>query len=380
MPRTTLKQILLTPGPTPIPEAVALEEARPILHHRTIEFGKIFDEVLAGLKFVLKTKNDVLLFSSSGTGAMEAAAVNALSPGDEALVCVTGVFGRRWVKILKAFGVKAIALEAPLGEAASPQRLKATLKKYPRARAVFATHVDTSTGTLNPIQALGKIVHPTDALFIVDAVSGLLADPLEVDAWNIDCAVGASQKGLRCAPGVSFVSLSKKYWRASEKSRAPRFYFDLKRIKDCVSRKETPFTPPVTLLRSLAKSLRMIREEGVENILRQTAKKARAARAGLTALGLRLLSKNPTNVLSASWLPKTIDGQKLIEWISSEYGISIAGGQEELKGRILRVAHLGAITEMDILSGMAAIERGLQKFGARVKIGRGVSAYLRSLE
>lgn len=361
---------------------MALEEARPILHHRTIEFGKIFDEVLSGLRFVLKTKNDVLLFSSSGTGAMEAAAVNALSPGDEALVCVTGVFGRRWVKILKAFGVKAIALEAPLGEAASPQRLKAALKKYPRARAVFATHVDTSTGTLNPIQALGKIVHPTDALFIVDAVSGLLADELRVDDWRIDCAVGASQKGLRCAPGVSFVSLSKKYWRVSEKSRAPRFYFDLKRIKDCVSRKETPFTPPVTLLRSLAKSLQMIREEGVENILRQTAKKARATRAGLTALGLNLLSKNPTNAasaVSASWLPKTIDGQKLIEWISSEYGISIAGGQEELKGRILRVAHLGAITEMDILSGMAAIERSLQKFGARVKTGQGVSAYLRAL-
>jgi aspartate aminotransferase-like enzyme len=370
------KYFLLTPGPTPIPPEVALKEALPILHHRTDEFGEVFVEVTENLKYVFQTKNDVLLLTCSGTGSMESAVVNILNPGDEALVVSSGVFGDRWAKICEAFGIKVTKIDSDWGTVVEPEKIKQALKSNPRMKAVFTTHTETSTGVVNDLKTIGKIVSGTPALLVVDAISGLGGQPLYTDDWNLDVVVSGSQKGLMTAPGLAFVSVSAKAWPIAEAAASPRFYWDWRRIKKSVPQKQTPFTPAVTLIVSLAESLRIIRKTGIENVFARTEKYARAARAGIRALNLALFAdeKCACNVLTSAKTPENIDGQKIVKTLRQEYGISIAGGQDKLKGKIIRLAHMGYIDQFDLFVGLAGLEMVLPRLGHKVEPGSAVAA------
>lgn len=357
------KYYLLTPGPTPIPSEVALESALPILHHRTSEFGKIFTEVIEGLKYVFQTQGAVLLVTSSGTGAMEASVVNLLSPGDKVLVASSGVFGERWVKILETYGIKPEVIRSEWGKAIDIETVGKKLKTNSEIKAVFTTHTETSTGTVNDLKTLGEIVKETPAVLVIDSISGLCAQELHTDAWHLDVVVGASQKGLMSAPGLAFVALSEKVWNLVEKAQLPRFYWDFRRMKKSLEDKETPFTPAVTLIVGLRQALEMIKKDTLENIWLRHEKLAAATRAGILGLNLELFAQNPANVVTAVKSPAGLDSGKLVKKLREEYGVSIAGGQQELKGKIFRIAHLGYMNEFDILVGISAIERGLYELG-----------------
>lgn len=368
------KHYLLTPGPTPIPPEVALKEALPILHHRTSEFGAVFSEVAEGLKYIYQTKNDVLILSSSGTGAMEAAVVNTMSPGDEALVASCGNFGERWSKILEAYGIKPTNIVAEWGNVVKPGDIEKALKANPKIKAVFTTFTETSTGVVNDMEAIGKTVAATPALLVVDAISGLAGQELHTDKWLLDVVVSGSQKGLMLAPGLAFASVSEKAWKVIEAAKLPRFYWDFRKMKKSLETKETPFTPPVTLIVSLNEAIKMIKAEGIENVWSGTSHLARAARAGMKALGLQIFGEVPCDVLTSALVPEGVDGGKIVKVMRETYGVSIAGGQGKLKGKIIRFAHMGYIGKADILVGFACLEMVLTQLGYKVEKGKGVAA------
>ncbi len=356
------KYILLTPGPTPLPPQVMEAMARPILHHRTKEFGEMFDAVIKDMQYVYRTKNTVLMITTSGTGTMEAAVANLLSPGDKTLVCVTGAFGERFVKIHQAYGLSPVVLSEEWGEAVLPEKLEAALKANPGLKAVFIQHTDTSTGIVNDLKTLSALVHKhqPEALVVIDSVSGLAAERLETDDWGLDVVVTGSQKGLMAAPGLGFVSISERAWKAVEAAKLPRFYFDFRTMKKSLKDKETPYTPGVTLVAGQAEALKLIRKEGIENVWKRTDALARLTRDWAKKMGLSLFSKTPANILTAINLPAGVDGNKLIEEILADEGISIAGGQLHLKGKIIRIAHMGFITKADLEAGFAAVEKRLK--------------------
>jgi serine---pyruvate transaminase len=359
--------ILLTPGPTPLPPAVSQAMAEPILHHRTEEFGKLFDYTLSELKYVFRTeKATVLMITTSGTGTMESAVANLLSPGDKTLVHTTGAFGDRFVEIHKAYGLSPVVVAEEWGTAASPERLRDALKKNPGLKAVFFQHTDTSTGVVNDLKTLAAVVNEIqpDALVVVDSVSGLAAERLEQDAWKLDVVLTGSQKGLMAAPGLGFVSVAERAWKAVESATLPRFYFDWRTMKKSLKNQETPYTPGVTLVMGQAEALKMIRKEGIENVWKRTDELAAYTRAWAKKMGLGLFSKNPANILTAINLPAGVDGDALIKQILKDEGISIAGGQVHLKGKIIRIAHMGFITKADLDAGFAAVEKRLAKAGA----------------
>lgn len=355
------KYILLTPGPTPLPPAVSQAMAQPILHHRTSEFGQMFDFVIKEMQYVYRTKNSVVMITTSGTGTMEAAVANLLSPGDKTLVYVTGAFGERFVKIHQAYGLSPVVVSEEWGTPASADKLRDALKKNPGLKAVFFQHTDTSTGIVNDLKALSAVVHEVqpEALVVVDSVSGLAAEPLETDAWGLDVVVTGSQKGLMAAPGLGFVAISERAWKAVDAAKLPRFYFDFRSMRKSLKDSETPYTPGVTLVAGQAEALKMIRKEGIENVWKRTDALAQLTRDWAKKMGLSLFAKKPANILTAINLPAGVDGQKLIEEILDEEGISIAGGQLHLKGKIIRIAHMGYITKSDLEAGFAALEKRL---------------------
>lgn len=354
--------ILLTPGPTPLPPSVYKAMSEPILHHRTAEFGEQFSRVLADLKLVYRTKGEVLMMTASGTGAMESAVVNLLSPGDRALVHQTGAFGERFTKIIRAYGLDPAVVDEVWGHAADVEKLRSALKKNPGLRAVFFQHTDTSTGVVNDLPALAAAVREIqpDALVVVDSISGLGAEELEMDLWGLDVVVTGSQKGLMAPPGLAFAALSERAWRAVEAAKLPRFYLDWRTMRRSLPKKETPFTPAVTLVAAQAEALRLIREEGIENVWKRTAELAAYTRAELLKLGLTLFPKDPADILTAVNLPPALDGKKLIKDIRVEDHISIAGGQLHLEGKIIRVAHMGWIKKADVDAGLKALAKRLQ--------------------
>ncbi|MCB4792352.1 MAG: alanine--glyoxylate aminotransferase family protein [Elusimicrobia bacterium] len=368
------KHYLLTPGPTPIPPQVALKEALPILHHRTGEFGEIFSKVVEGLKYVYQTKNDVLIIAASGTGAMEASIVNLLSPGDEILVASCGNFGERWSKIAEVYGIKSTNIQVEWGNIVKPAEIEKALTANPKIKAVYTTFTETSTGVVNDMEAIGKIVSRTNAILVADAISGLGGQKLLTDEWNVDVVVSGSQKGLMLGPGLAFVSLSPKAWKLIEESKLPKFYFDFKKMKKSLETKETPFTPAVTLIVALEESLRLIKQEGIENIWKECELLARAARAGMKALNLELFGEKPCEVVTSAKVPEGIDGGKIVKKLREEYGVSIAGGQGKLKGKIIRFAHMGYIGKADLLVGFACLEMVLSQLGHKLEKGKGVAA------
>jgi aspartate aminotransferase-like enzyme len=368
------KHYLLTPGPTPIPPEVAQKEALPILHHRTSEFSKIFMDVSEELKEVFKTKNNVYITASSGTGAMESAVVNLLSPGDEVLVASTGNFGDRWIKIAESYGIKVTAIQVEWGKVVNPADIENALKKNSNIKAVYTTFTETSTGVVNDIEKIGCIVANTNAVLVLDAISGLGGQKLLADEWKVDVVVAGSQKGLMLAPGLAFISVSDKAWKLVEASKLPKFYFDYKKMKKSLEGKTTPFTPAVTLIVALKEALRMIKEKGIENIWNECILHAKASRAGMKALGLELFAEKPCDVVTSAKVPEGVDGGKIVKKLREEYGVSIAGGQAQLKGKIIRFAHMGYIGKADLLVGFACLEMVLSQLGHKFEKGKGVAA------
>ncbi|MBN1621148.1 MAG: alanine--glyoxylate aminotransferase family protein [Endomicrobiales bacterium] len=368
------KHYLLTPGPTPIPPEVAQKESLPILHHRTSEFSKIFMNVSESLKEIFQTKNDILITASSGTGTMESAVINLLSPGDEILVASCGNFGERWIKIAEAYGIKPTVIQVEWGKAIKPETIEEALKANPKIKAVYTTFTETSTGVVNDIEKIGSIVASTPAVLVLDAISGLGGQKLLTDDWKVDVVVAGSQKGLMLAPGLAFVSVSPKAWKLVESSKLPKFYFDYKKYKKSLEGKTTPFTPAVTLIVALEESINMIKAKGFENVLKDASLLASAARAGMKALGLELFAEIPCEVVTSAKVPEGVDGGKIVKKLREEYGVSIAGGQGKLKGKIIRFAHMGYIGKADLLVGFACLEMVLSQLGYKVEKGKGIAA------
>ncbi|MCX5700716.1 MAG: alanine--glyoxylate aminotransferase family protein [Candidatus Omnitrophica bacterium] len=369
------KNYLLTPGPTPLPPQVMEAMARPIIHHRTPQFQEILIEATEGIKYVFQTSGDVFILASSGTGAMEAAVINLLSPGDTALLIQGGKFGERWTEICKAYGINAEVLDVEWGKAVDFKDIEKRLKANPNIKVVFTTHCETSTGVVNDIEAIGNVVKNTHAVLVVDAISGLGAIDLKTDAWGCDLVVSGSQKGLMLPPGLGFISVSAKAWKMIEASKSVRYYFDLRKSKKAIDKNDTPFTPAITLIIALVEALRIIKQDGLENIFRRHRKMADATRAAMKALGLELFAPTAaSDVVTSVKAPVGIDGEKLVKTMRDTYGVTIAGGQDELKGKVFRIAHMGFIEEFDIIAGISCLEKVLTQMGYKFQMGSGVKA------
>ena len=369
------KNYLLTPGPTPLPPQVCEAMARPIIHHRTPQFQVILKEASEGLKYVFQTQNDVFILTSSGTGAMEAAVVNILSPADTAITVQGGKFGERWTEICQSYGINAEVINVEWGRAVEPKEIEKKLKANPKIKAVFITLCETSTGVVTDIEAIGKVVKETQALLVVDAISGLGAIPMAFDAWFCDMVVSGSQKGLMLPPGLGFISISPKAFKLMESSKCPKYYFDLKEAKKAFDKNDTPFTPAISLVIALNEALKMIKQDGLENIFLRHKKMAEATRQAMKALGLELFAPTASSdVVTAVKVPLGIDGEKLVKTMRDTYGVTIAGGQSELKGKVFRIAHMGFIEEFDIILGISCLEKVLKQMGYKFDFGAGVKA------
>ena len=369
------KNYLLTPGPTPLPPEVLEAMSRPIIHHRTPQFQAILKEATEGLKYVYQTKNDVFILASSGTGAMEAAVINLLSSQDTALVVQGGKFGERWTEICKAYGINTEVIDVKWGEAVNPSDIYNKLKANPKIKAVFTTLCETSTGVVNDIAAIGKLVKTTDAALVVDAISGLGAVDLKTDDWFCDIVVSGSQKGLMLPPGLGFISVSPKAFKLIESSKSPRYYFDLRKAKKALDKTDTPFTPAITLVIALNEALNIIKEAGLDTVFSRHKKMAEAARSAVSALGLELFSPEASSdVVTAVCLPSGLDGEKLVKTMRDTYGVTIAGGQDALKGKVFRIAHMGFIEEFDIIIGISCLEKVLTQMGYKFALGSGIKA------
>lgn len=368
-----MREYLLIPGPTPIPPRVLKAMIQPIIGHRSPEYGEILKRVIENLKYVFQTENDILLFSSSGTGGMEASIVNLLSPGDRAIALASGAFGERFINILGSFGIEVIPLRCEWGKIIDPQLVAKELDRNRDIRAVFATLVETSTGVVNDIKSLGKICRERKTLLVVDAVSGLGVEELKADGWGVDVIISASQKGLMTPPGLSFISISEKAWEASETSRIYRFYWDFKTYREFLEKGQPPYTPPVSLVFGLDEALRMIKEEGIEKVWERQKRLAKATREGVKELGLELLAKESfSNGVTAIKVPENIDGLEILGRLRKKYGVTLAGGQERLKGKIFRIGHMGYIQFKDILVALESLEKVLLSLGHRLKKGKAV--------
>ena len=368
-----MRKYLLIPGPTPIPPRVSKAMTRPMIGHRSPEYGEILKRVVENLKYVFQTQNDILVFSSSGTGGMEASIANLLSPGDKAIALASGAFGERFVKILESFGIEVIPLRCEWGEVIDSKLVAKELDRNRDIRVVFATLVETSTGVVNDIRSLGKICKEHKTLLVVDAVSGSGVEELRADDWGVDVVISASQKGLMTPPGLSFISISERAWEARETSRIYRFYWDFKTYRKFLEKGQPPYTPPVSLVFGLDEALRMIKEEGIEKVWERQKRLAKATQEGIKGLGLELLAKgNYSNGVTAAKVPENIDGLEFLKVLREKYGVTLAGGQERLKGKIFRIGHMGYIQFKDILIALGALEKTLLSLGHRLKKGEAV--------
>ncbi len=370
------KNHLLTPGPTPVPAEVLLCMANPIIHHRTPEYEEIFAQVKKGLAALFQTRQDVLVLSSSGTGAMEAAVINLLSAGDTALVVNAGKFGKRWADICRAFKVNTEIIEVAWGQAVHPQAVADALKANPQIKAVFTTHSETSTGVLHDIKTIAAIVagYP-ETVLVVDAITALGATAVPMDDWGLDVVVTGSQKALMMPPGLACIALSQKAWKLTETSQLPKYYFDLKKEKKSQAKNQTAYTPAISLIIALRKSLSMIEQEGLSKVHRRHQLLAEATRSAVAALGLELLApESPSPALTAVKSPPGVEVSALRGLLSKKYGVTIAGGQDHLKGKIFRIAHLGYMSTFDTIIAVSALEMALKELGHPVQLGTGVKA------
>lgn len=370
-----IKRYLLAPGPTPVPPEVLLAMARPIIHHRAPEFDKLFAEVRDGLKWLFQTKNDVLMLAASGTGGMEGAVSNFLSPGDKALTINGGKFGERWGKLCKTFGAQVTELKVEWGRAVDPQAVADALKKDPGIKAVYVQASETSTGVAHDVKTLAQIVKASpDTILVVDAITALGVFDIRTDEWGVDVVVTGSQKALMLPPGLAFVSVSDKAWQVAEKARNSSFYFNLKKERENQQKNQTAYTPAVSLIIGLQEVLKMLKAEGLEAVFARQADLAKAMREGMKAAGLSLFPKeSPSDALTAVSSPEGIDGQAVYKNLRVQYGITAAGGQDHLKGKIFRLSHMGYMDRFDVITAVAATEMVLKGLGHPIKLGSGVA-------
>lgn len=368
---------LMTPGPTPVPEEARLALAKDVRHHRTESFREIFRQAQEGLREVFRTQNEIAILCGSGTAAMEACVVNAVPRGGTALVLYSGKFAERWAKLCERFQIRPILYEVPWGEAFRPEKVREYLEKYPEIEAVYATLSETSTGVGHDIAGIGRVVAETEALFVVDGISGVGGMECRTDAWGIDLLAVGSQKALMTPPGLAFVAVSPKAWRKRDSflEPPPTFYLDLQAYRKSARTFDTPYTPPRSMLAALLESLRFLREVGIENVWRQTALLAKAVRAAVTAMGLTVFAQRPCDVLTLIQMPECVDVPRLLKSLEEEFGVKIAGAQGELKGKAIRIAHMGMIDVLDMVGCLAALEQLLIRQGYPLSPGVGLRAF-----
>jgi aspartate aminotransferase-like enzyme len=349
--------------------------ALPVIHHRTPQFGAVLAEVQEGLRELFGTAGEVLVLAASGTGAMEGSVTNLLSPGDEVIVVNGGKFGERWTKICTAYGVRAHEVVVEWGQAVRPDAVAAALDAQPAARAVFVQASETSTCVLHPVAALADLTRRRETLLVVDGITAVGVVDLPMDRLGIDVLVTGSQKALMLPPGLAMVALSERAWKATERARLPRFYFDFRRERKGVAERSTAWTPAISLIQGLRVALAMLRAEGWAEIHARHDRLARATRAGAAALGLRLLAPAaPSPAATAVCVPEGVDGAALVRYLRDRMRVTFAGGQDALKGKIVRLAHLGYVDAFDVVTAVAALELALHHFGQAVALGRGVGA------
>ncbi|WP_041082286.1 pyridoxal-phosphate-dependent aminotransferase family protein [Thermotoga profunda] len=366
------KNYIMAPGPTPVPIDILLAGAKETIHHRTPQFLEIIEKTLEEAKYLFQTSNRVYVFVSSGTGAMEAAVTNLVNPGEKAIVVVSGKFGERWKEICQAFGIDVVEIALEWGEAVTPEQIEKAMKENPDAKVIFTTHSETSTGTVMDLKAIAELTRNTDRVLVTDEVSGLLAEPLKMDEWGVDVVVSGSQKGIMMPPGLGFITLSKKAWALVEQNKCPKYYYDLRYYDK--NYPDNPWTPAVNMIYMLNQSVKMLKEEGIENIWNRHRVLGEATRAAVKALGLELFSKRPGNVCTAVTVPAGVDGKKITKIMRDKYGVTIAGGQEHLANKIFRIAHLGYVSLFDSITAISALEFTLHELGYPVKFGEGVKA------
>lgn len=370
-----MKRRLMTPGPTAVPEETLLDLARPVFHHRTPEQKQYLKEATEGLQHVFCTKNPVVTLASSGTGGMEAALVNTVAPGQKVICLIAGRWGERWKHICTAYGFEPIVIEAPYGEVVTPEQLQQALKDHPDAVAVCSTLSETATGVSHDIAAFGTLIKDTPALLLVDGISGLGVIECRTDEWNVDICVTGSQKALMMPPGLAFASVSEKAKNVIESNPGRRtFYFDLKKYLKKLEDFDTPYTPANTMIRALCVSLKQLQEEGIENVWARHNLLAEASRAGMQAMGLELFAQRPASGLTVAKVPEGLDGVQLLKKLESQYGIKLAGGQDTLKGKIIRLAHMGYCDRFDVISALSGLELVLLEMGHPTEAGSGVAA------
>lgn len=375
------KQLLMIPGPTPVPQSVLLAGARPMINHRGPEFKVAIEECTAGLKRVFRTRHEVFILTCAGTGGLEAAVVNMLSPGDKVLSVSIGVFGDRFAAIASTYGVNVEKLAFDMGAAADPklieERLKADAGK--EIRAVFVTHNETSTGVTNDLRAISAVVREHGALLLVDAISSMLAMDCDMDGWRLDVVVAGSQKAFMIPPGLSFVAINDRAAEAMKTAKIPRFYFDLGKARDYLATGETPWTPAVPLVLQLREALRLLEKEGFDNCLKRHARLARATREGVKALGLKLLADErvASNAVTSVRRPDRIDVSALRKLMREKYRVVLAGGQGSLKNDIFRIGHLGLVNEGDIVAALGLLGLAMKDMGVKLDPGAGAAAALK---
>lgn len=372
------KHILLAPGPTPVPQDVLLRMAEPIIHHRTPQFSQILAETGAMLRELYQTAQPVLMLAGSGTAGMEAVVANLIAPADKALIVRGGKFGERWGQLVATYGGTPVNLDVEWGQAVDPAAIDRMLGEDPEIKAVFVQASETSTATEHPIEEIAKVVRARgdDVLLCVDGITGVGVFPLPMDAWGIDALVCGSQKALQLPPGLATVALSERAWKRAEiKEGKTRFYFNLlKEKKAQVEERTTAWTAPVTLVIGLHMVLTKMLNEGLDNVYARMDTMARAVRAGFTAAGMRIYSSAPSRSVTAAWVPEGVDGGALVKYLRDTMGVTVAGGQDKLKGKILRIGTMGHVEPFDILAGLSALEIALDRLGHRVEFGKAPGA------
>lgn len=370
------KNYLYTPGPTPVPPQVAAAMSRPIIGHRSQEFADLHGQIVEKAKIVFQTANDLYVLTTSGTGGMETAIANTVAPGDRVLALVTGNFGERFAKIAGAYGADVTRLDFKWGTALDMNQVDEVWKKEGPFKLVLATHNETSTGITNDIAALGGYLANSQALLLVDAVSSMGAMNIRTDEWHVDIMVTGSQKALMLPPGLALVSVSSKAWSTIEANPEVRFYFSLLEARKSFGKKNTPWTPAVSLFYGLDAALDMLLAEGLSNVFKRHARMAKAARAGAKALGMQLLADDSiaSHTVTAALPGAGVGASDLSNILQRDMGVTFAGGQGQLKGRLLRIGHMGYCSELDVITAMAALEMALYKAGVAVDLGAGVRA------
>jgi serine---pyruvate transaminase len=370
-----MKMYLMTPGPTPVAPETQLAMAQPIIHHRSPQFMEILGEVREGLKYLFQTEQEVLIFTATGTGAMEGAVANTLSAGDTALVVDGGKFGERWTELCNVYGVKVNRLPVAWGHAVDPKAVATILDANPEIKAVFVQANETSTGVQHPVKELAAVTKGrSGTILVVDAISALGGYALPMDEWGIDVLVAGSQKAMMLPPGLAFAALSPKAWEVVKKSTLPKYYFDFAKQLKSQGKNQTPYTSPVSLILGLREVLGKVRAYGLDKIYAHNRRLSAATKAAMHAMGLNLYSKdNPSDVLTAVETPAGVDGQKVVSELRKQ-GIWIAGGQAQAKGKIIRIAHMGFIDTVDLLGTLGGLETVLNALGYKVDPGAGLRA------